>query len=95
MNQLKWTRRASADLRNILRYYNDVDFALGETLFGRIVAASRPLIDQPGLGSVVGHHGTRKWRVKRTPFVLLYRISKNRTVEILRVHHAAQNWRPE
>lgn len=83
-----------ADLTSIQRYYHDIDFALGEALFIRIVNAPKSLLERPGLGSPTGRQGTRKWRIKRTPFLLLYRIRKDGAVEILRVRHAAQDWRP-
>jgi toxin ParE1/3/4 len=92
LRHLDWTARAKADLADVLRYYNDVDFALGESLFVRIITAPAPLLDQPGIGSPTRKSGIRKWRVKRTPFLLFYRLRKDGALQILRVRHAAQDW---
>jgi toxin ParE1/3/4 len=95
LRRLRWTARASADVVDALRYYKAIDPLLALMLRKRIAAAPTPLVERPGLGSPTGQHDTRKWRVRGTPFLLLYRILVDGTVEILRVHHTAQNWRPE
>jgi len=95
LKRLRWTERASSDIVEILRYYQMIDPTLAIDLRRQITAAPKILLDRPGIGSPIGKHGMRKWRVRRTPFLLFYRNLPNGIVEIAHVRHAAQDWRPE
>jgi len=95
LRRLEWTERASADLVKLLGYYANIDPDLAPAMRRRVVAAQRPLLDRPGIGSPTGRRGTRKWRVRGTPFLLFYRISSDGTLQVVNVRHAAQNWRAE
>ena len=95
MKRVQWTDQASADIVEVLEYYETIDRTLAPALRRRIVAATGPLVDRPGIGSPTDRFGIRKWRVRGTPFLLLYRVLTGGTVEILRIHHAARDWHPE
>ena len=51
--------------------------------------------DHPEIGRVGREAGTRELVVRRTPFIVVYRINQQAgRVEILRVLHGAQQWPP-
>lgn len=45
------------------------------------------------MGRVGFDEATREWPVTRAPYLIVYRIS-GELVEILRVWHTSQDWRP-
>lgn len=57
----------------------------------RLRQAVDHLADHPAIGRVGRVPGTRELIVAGTPFIIPYRV-KNRTIEVLRVLHAAQRW---
>lgn len=72
MRRLLWGISARRDLYTIARRYGEIDPDLPLILLERIETAPLILLDNPGLGSPFAGK-LRKWPVKRTPFVLLYR----------------------
>jgi toxin ParE1/3/4 len=88
--KLIWADSAEADLYSIAGYYAQHDPDLPDEILGRIIAAPLALLDQPRLGALV-ELGLRKWAVRHTPFILLYRIDVA-SVEVARVVHANSNW---
>ena len=50
------------------------------------------LQQHPQAGQVIDDAGLRKWRVAGTPYILLYR-DAGTALRIVRVMHAAQDWR--
>lgn len=89
--ELIWADSAEADLFSIADHYAHENPDLPDKILSRIAKAALILIDQPRLGTPIDI-GLRKWRARRTPFILLYRVSETQ-VEIARVVHAAQDWR--
>jgi toxin ParE1/3/4 len=90
--QLRWALRARLDLFDIADHYEEIDPAIGDNLLAEIETAPLFLTEHPHAGPLVSESGLRKWRVRRTPFILLYRVSRT-TVEVARVVHHATNWR--
>jgi toxin ParE1/3/4 len=88
-----WTRLAQADLAAIDDYYERLnpDFAL--RVARKAIAASRFLADHPRAGPEIDP-GIRKWRVPTTDYILVYRVVGG-GIEVVRVYHAQQQWRPE
>lgn len=91
MKPLIWSGPATEDLFQIADYYDGVEAGVGERMLDRIVAETTMLMKEPHLGEIIKETAVRGWRVKRTPFTLLYVASAAR-LEILCVHHAAQRW---
>ena len=89
-----WSLPARADLFGIAEWYEAVDPVLAETILDRIEAAATPLLATPSIGAPVSGVGRRKWRVKQTPFLLIYRPEPSQ-IRILRVRHVRQDWRRE
>jgi toxin ParE1/3/4 len=90
MSFARWTRRAQADLIRIddFNTRNDPDFA--DAIGRAAIAAGDFLSDHPHVGPVL-RGGERKWSVKHTDYVLVYRLIDG-GVEILRVHHGREDW---
>ena len=58
----------------------------------RIHAAAEFLRGMPHAGQRIEDAAARKWTVRGTNYILLYRASADR-LNILRVHHSAEDWR--
>ncbi len=91
MRRIEWGYQASFDLENIADHYGSIVPDLAEKMIKRIEKAALPLIDYPGIGTIVGHSGLRKWRAANTPFMLLYFVVDD-LVFIARVVHAESDW---
>jgi toxin ParE1/3/4 len=92
MSRARWTPAAQDDFSALddesSQLSSDYAYRVGRAA----LAAARFLAENPGAGPVLD--GTvRKWRVRQTDYVLLYRITKT-GVEILRLMHAMRDWRP-
>jgi toxin ParE1/3/4 len=92
--QLRWALRARLDLFEIADHYDRIDPAIGDSLLAEIETAPLFLTGHPHAGPLVFQSGFRKWRVRRTPFILLYRVSRT-SVEVARVVHHSTNWQAE
>lgn len=93
MSRATWTRRAQNDLAGADDHWRgiDVDYALR---LGRLaMAASRFLADWPFAGVTFGG-GTRKWRIKGTDYLLIYRVVPG-GIQVVRLRHARENWRTD
>ena len=90
MNRLLWSQPARRDLFGILDYYEGIDVDLAMRLTQAVEEEPLRLLDLPRLGSPVGRGGIRKWRVRRTPFLLYYSV-RGDVVEIRRVFHHAMD----
>jgi plasmid stabilization system protein ParE len=91
--RLFWTEPSLADLASIDRWLSlhaDPDIAVDQ--LQKIRARARRLRDFPASGEQVGTE-RRSVPVQRTPYILVYRV-KGGEIEILRVHHYRQDWRP-
>jgi len=92
MSKAEWTPSAREDLAAL----DDESSQLGRDYAHRVgraaLAAGCFLAEYPGAGPVLDG-AIRKWRVRGTDYVLLYRISRS-GVEIVRLHHARRDWRP-
>lgn len=93
MTPVEWTLAARGDLAEI-----DAEFAARDAEFadrvGRMaILAGRLLSEWPGSGSLMSDGLVRKWPVRGTPYLLLYRVLKGR-IQILRVRRAREDWRP-
>jgi toxin ParE1/3/4 len=91
MSRAFWTIPARADLATADSYHRQIDPDFAYRLGHAAIAASQVLADNPRIGPVFGGT-TRKWRIRQTNYLLIYRIVGNR-IEIVRMHHAHENWR--
>lgn len=89
-----WSRDAQNDVFDIAGRYDAIDPALADAIVEQLeTAVTRPDGFVGRGGDVEQLAGVRRWQVPRTPFVLLYAVGEERA-EVLRVIHAASDWRP-
>lgn len=91
MSHARWTVPAQSDLARIDDFYLDLAPDFADRLGRAALASARFLADQPRAGELLEGE-VRKWRVHGFDYVLLYRVAID-GVEILRMHHARENWR--
>ena len=93
MSPTKWTRPAQADLARIDDHHRERDVAYADRVGRQAIGAGRFLAQHPASGSPIDHE-LRKWRVRGTRYLLVYRLVPG-GVEVLRVRHERENWRAE
>lgn len=91
MKELIWSVSAETDLYEIADHYAQFDPSLPDLILRRIADAPLILLDNPWIGPPAGHYELRKWLVRKTPFLLLYRVA-GESVEVVRVVHSASDW---
>lgn len=87
----RWTHPALADLIDAQDYIARENPAVALAVAQRVWDATRQLETHPQIGRSGHVPGTREWVVRRTPYVIVYRITAD-TVEILRVWHSKRRW---
>ena len=91
MRRVVWARKAQSDLESIERYW------LSERpgYVANVMAAARHaiafLLETPGAGSPVGSRDLRRWRLGKSPYLMLYRASRTE-LRVVRIQHERQNW---
>jgi len=95
VKRVRWAREARSDLAGIDAFYRPLDFDFAQRAITSAVAAGRFLLDWPRAGQLIEDAPPlRKWRIARTPYSLIYR-EESDGIRVLRVVHAAQDWRFE
>lgn len=94
MRQLRWSRVARSDMAAIDAYYRTRSPEFAQHVLAQAVAAGRMLQQHPQAGPMIDDEGVRKWRVARTPYILLYRDAGS-VLRVIRVMHAAQDWQSD
>ncbi|UVO51503.1 type II toxin-antitoxin system RelE/ParE family toxin [Sphingomonas sp. SUN019] len=93
MNRARWTARARADLAAVDDYYCPIAPEYALRIGREALAAARFLAAHPASGPAFGG-GTRKWRIRSTDYLLIYRIVTG-GIEIVRLRHAHEDWRTD
>lgn len=87
-----WTKRAALHLEAAYYYWrNEHDEAAADLMLNRIFAAVELLERTPEMGRTGRIPGTRELVLNPLPFVLAYRIQRNK-IEVLALLHAARKW---
>ncbi len=87
--RVKWLRKALRNLDEEATYIASDDAKAARFVVERVVGAVAGLADQPGLGRPGRVPGTRELIVKRTRYIVPYRV-RGQTVETLRVFHTSR-----
>ena len=87
--RVRWLQKALRNLDAEASYIAVDDDAAARLVVTRVLATVDMLPDQPSLGRPGRVPGTRERVVRRTRYVVQYRI-RGETVEILRVFHASR-----
>ena len=85
----KWLRKALRNLDEEASYIASDDAKSACLVVARVVGAVAVLAGQPGLGRPGRVPGTRELIVKKTRYIVPYRV-RGQTVEILRVFHTSR-----
>jgi addiction module RelE/StbE family toxin len=89
--KLVWSKAAVRDLEELAVYIAEDSEQAAEFVEERIREEAKLLSRAPHSGRIGRVHGTRERVVRRTPYILAYRIVPGR-VRILRVYHGARQW---
>ena len=87
--RVRWLRKALRNLDEEATYIASDDAKAARLVVERVVGAVAMLADQPGLGRPGRVPGTRELIVKKTRYIVPYRV-RGQTVEILRVFHSSR-----
>jgi toxin ParE1/3/4 len=94
--KLVWLPRAIANRDAQLDYIAQDNPKAAIEQGDRIAQQIRQLIAHPELGRPGRKQGTRELVISRTPFIAVYRVKpKARRIELMRVLHGSQQWRPD
>ncbi|ESZ89103.1 MAG: plasmid stabilization protein [Blastomonas sp. CACIA14H2] len=88
--RVTWSLRAQDDFNIIYRQALDDDARYALNLVSALEKAIARLSEYPQVGTPVGSADHRKWRLGRTPFLMIYRTSQQ-GLHILRVLHERQD----
>ena len=91
--RVEWTREAQSDFARIDDHYAEVAPEFAEKVGRLALKSARFLVDHPSIGEKLdGSNDIRKWHVKSSAFLLIYRVLPGR-IQILRVRHAHEDWK--
>jgi len=91
ITRVRWTRLALADLNEAYDYIVQERPSAAKGIIEHVERALDAIIRYPLIGRVGRLHGTRELYIVNTPFVMAYRVHKDR-VEIIAFMHASRRW---
>jgi toxin ParE1/3/4 len=94
MALIKWSGPARRDFSRIDAHYFEIDPAIANRMGGDVIRAAQFLLDNPMAGPVVEQTRMRKWIVRKTPYILLYRPDAG-GIRIVRIRHMAEDRKPK
>ena len=93
MSVVTWSDAARADFHDLDTEFAELSPEYAYRVGRAALAAGRFLAEYPKAGPI--YDGVqRKWLVRQTDYVLLYRVVPG-GVEIVRMQHAMRDWRPD
>ncbi|WP_174285075.1 type II toxin-antitoxin system RelE/ParE family toxin [Sphingomonas bacterium] len=93
MSIAHWSVLARADLAGADSFHRGISPDYAYRIGHAAIAAGRFLADHPRAGPLFGGD-SRKWRIRHTNYLLIYRIVDD-GIEVMRMRHAAENWRTD
>lgn len=87
--RVRWLRKALRNLDEEATYIATDDAGAARLIVQRVLDAVAQLAEQPGLGRPGRVPGTRELVVKKTRYIVPYRV-RGETVEILRAFHTSR-----
>ena len=94
MKRLLWSRTARRELDEINGWFEQSGPDVPLLMTHRVDAALTRLLDFPLIGSPVPDSGSRKLAVRKTPYLVFYRPTRD-GIRVLNVRHARSNWQAE
>ena len=92
MTSIVWTRLAIDDLASIHRFIADNDRSAADRVQDRLSARIGQLADHPLIGRSGRVSGTRELVVLGLPYIVVYRLTDDDPVRVLRVLHGARKY---
>ena len=89
-----WSLTADRNLDAIWEYIAQDSLDAADRIADLLKSSAKLLADHPNIGRRGRTNQTRERPVPGTPYILIYRVSRNH-VEIVRVLHGAQDWPPK
>jgi len=89
--RIRWTLPAADDLQNIKNYLQQNHPSFAEPTVRTIYQRIRSLKTSPNRGRPGHRSGTRELAITPLPYVVY--VVKAEGIEILHIHHGAQDWR--
>lgn len=93
MRRAAWSPESRRDLERIDDHYARLAPEYANAILRAAGLAAAFLAENPFAGPEFGDGKTRKWRVQKSPYLLIYR-PRSWGVEIVRVRHSAEDWKP-
>jgi plasmid stabilization system protein ParE len=90
--RLRWTVPAADDIEGIKNYLQEHQPHFAESTVRTIYQRVLSLKSAPNKGRPGHRSGTRELTVTPLPSVVVYAV-KGEAIEILHIHHGAQDWR--
>jgi len=93
MKRVRWAEAATSDLTAIRDYLTETysgDYA--QFVIDRLILSTRWLLDHPSAGATIDHSRWRKWKPRRTRYILVYEATAG-GIDVVRVHHDRNDWR--
>ena len=87
--RLEWSRRAELDLRNGIAFIANDDPRAADAVEDRVLEADSGLLTYPEIGRTGRRTGTRELVVRRTPYLIVYRVRAS-MIEIVRIWHMSR-----
>lgn len=88
---IRWSSLALEEVMAIDGRYRPADPALADRMGRALTEAARFLVRHPFAGAPIDDGDRRKWAVRETPYIILYRYGRG--LRILRVQHNPGKWR--
>ncbi|GAC1676998.1 MAG: hypothetical protein NVS9B2_27800 [Steroidobacteraceae bacterium] len=92
MLRLKWSIKALIDFDEAQTYIAHENPAAAVTVAKRIKEAEHLLQNNPSMGTPAHVPNARTWTVRRTPYVIVYRV-RGDVLEIVRCWHGRRDWK--
>lgn len=92
MRAVRWSLLAQADLAGIDDYYHGLSAGFASRVGAQAIEAACFLARHPEAGQAVPGSPYRKWRVRKTPYILFYR-PDGTTLRVVRLIHASRDWK--
>jgi toxin ParE1/3/4 len=90
--RIRWTVPAAEDFENIRNYLQQRYPQFAQPTVRTIYQRIRSLRNAPNLGRPGHREGTRELSLTPLPYIVVYSLKAD-AVEILHIHHGAQDWR--
>jgi toxin ParE1/3/4 len=91
VRRLLYADTAKQDIADIESYWRERDDLI-VGFYQAVREATGFLLQTPGGGTPLEGSTSRKWKLGRTPFLIIYRATRDE-LRILRVVHQSRNWR--